>query len=238
MGLSKKPDDNDYRLENLAADLEAVLTFARDQPAILVGHSIGGMISLTFCKMFPELLDSRIAGLVLVHTTYTNPVRTTQMAALYSAIEKPVIIPLIYLTIAIWPLAWLMNWMSYFNGSAHRSTHKSSFSGNETRGQLDFCSRFMPHARPDVLARGMLGMIGYDATPVLGSINVPTLVIVGDQDTTTKPEAGEFISSHVPGAELATLSPAKHMGLIEHHDRFDRLVAEFATRCQTAAVVR
>jgi pimeloyl-ACP methyl ester carboxylesterase len=66
---------------------------------------------------------------------------------------------------------------------------------------------------------------------------VPTLVIVGDKDTTTKPEAGEFISNHVPGADLVALSPAKHMGLIEHHDRFDRLVAEFAVSCQSVAVV-
>ena len=152
LGLSKKPDNNDYRLENLAADLEAVVTFAGDRPAVLVGHSIGGMITLTFCKIFPELLDTRIAGLVLAHTTYTNPVRTTRMASLYTAIQKPVILPVMYMTIALWPLVWIMNWMSYINGSAHRSTHKSSFSGNETRGQLDFCARFMPHGRPDVLA--------------------------------------------------------------------------------------
>ena len=238
LGLSKKPDNNDYRLENLAADLEAVLAFAGNRPAVLVGHSIGGMITLTFCKVFPEALGSRVAGLVLAHTSYTNPVRTTQMAALYTAIEKPVLIPLMYLTIALWPLAWLMNWMSYLNGSAHRSTHKSSFSGNETRGQLDFVARFMPHGRPDVLARGMLGMIAYDATAALAGINVPTLVVVGDQDTTTKPEAGEFIARHVPGADLATLSPAKHMGLLEHHDRFDRLVREFAATCQAAPVGR
>ncbi len=237
MGLSKKPDNNDFRLENLAADLEAVLTVAGNRLAILVGHSIGGMITLTFCKLFPRMLESRIAGIVLAHTTYTNPVRTTQMAALYTAIEKPVIIPLIYLTIALWPVAWLMNWMSYFNGSAHRSTHKTSFAGNETRGQLDFCARFMPHARPDVLARGMLGMIAYDATDVLPGITVPTLVILGDKDTTTLPEAGEFIASHVPRAEAVTLAPARHMGLMEHHDRFDRLVAEFAANCQTAITV-
>ena len=158
------------------------------------------------------------------------------MAALYTAIEKPVLIPLLHLTIGLWPLVWLMNWMSYFNGSAHRSTHKSSFSGNETRGQLDFAARFMPHGRPDVLARGMLGMIAYDATEALPRINVPTLVVVGDKDTTTTPEAGEFIAEHVPGARLVTLSPAKHMGLIEHHDRFDRLVAEFAEKCQHATV--
>src|SRR3984885_10215010 len=92
-GLSKKPENNDFRMENLAADLEAVLALAGNRPAILVGHSIGGMITLTFCKLFPGMLESRIAGIVLAHTTYTNPVRTTQMAALYTAIEKHVIIP-------------------------------------------------------------------------------------------------------------------------------------------------
>ncbi|WP_435008981.1 alpha/beta fold hydrolase [Tundrisphaera lichenicola] len=236
LGLSKKPDNNDYRLENLASDLEAVLDFAGDRPALLVGHSIGGMITLTFCKLFPEKLGTRVNGLVLAHTSYTNPVRTTSMAGFYTAIEKPVVIPLLYLTIGLWPLAWLMNWMSYFNGSAHRSTHKSSFSGNETRGQLNFVSRFMPLGRPDVLARGMLGMIAYDATEVLARIPVPTLVFVGDEDTTTLPEAGEFIANHVPRAKLVTLSPAKHMGLLEHHDQFDRVVAEFAESCQPMAV--
>jgi pimeloyl-ACP methyl ester carboxylesterase len=238
LGLSKKPDNNDYRLENLASDLEAVLAFAGGRPAVLIGHSIGGMITLTFCKEFPEALGTQVAGLVLVHTSYTNPVRTTQMAGLYTAIEKPVLVPLMYLTIALWPLVWLMNWMSYFNGSAHRSTHKSSFSGNETRGQLDFAARFIPHGRPDVLARGMLGMIAYDATEALARINVPTLVVVGDMDTTTTPEAGAFIARHVPKADLVTLTPAKHMGLLEHHDRFDRLVAEFAGKCQSASVRR
>jgi pimeloyl-ACP methyl ester carboxylesterase len=236
LGLSKKPDNNDYHLENLAADLEAVLAFC-GRPAILVGHSIGGMITLTFCKVFPEALGTRVMGLVLAHTSYTNPVRTTSMAGLYTALEKPVLIPLMYLTIALWPLAWLMNWMSYFNGSAHRSTHKSSFSGNETRGQLNFASRFMPLGRPDVLARGMLGMIAYDATGVLSTIPVPTLVFVGDKDTTTLPDAGEFIAKNVPKAKLVTLSPAKHMGLLEHHDRFDRLVAEFAESCLTTSAV-
>jgi pimeloyl-ACP methyl ester carboxylesterase len=126
--------------------------------------------------------------------------------------------------------------MSYLNGSMERSTHTGSFSGDETRGQLDFVTNFAPLGRPDVLARGMLGMIAYDATNVLERINVPTLVFVGDQDTTTKPEAGEFIARNVPRAELVTLSPARHMGLIEHHERFDRHLAEFAAACQVSLI--
>lgn len=227
LGLSKKPDNNDYRLETLAADLGTVLAAAAGgRPAVLAGHSIGGMITLTFCKLFPESLGPRVAGLVLTHTTYTNPVRTTRWAALYTAIEKPVLVPLLYLTIGLWPLVWLMNWMSYINGSAHRSTHKQSFAGHETRGQLDFATRFILHARPDVLARGMLGMLAYDATPALAAIGVPTAVIAGDLDTTTTPEASEHMARTIPGARLVTLSPARHLGLIERHEAFERALAE------------
>ncbi len=238
LGLSKKPDNNDYRLENLAADLDAVLGIAAGRPAILVGHSIGGMITLTFCKDYPEALGTRVAGLVLAHTSYTNPVRTGPMPALCTAIEKPVLIPMMHATIALWPLAWVMSWLNYFNGSTHRSSHKSGFSGNETRGQLDHMAALTPRARPDVLARGMLGMIRYDATHVLASIPIPTLVFVGDLDTTTQPSAGEHIARTVPRGELITLKPAKHMGLLEHHDQFDRAVAEFAARCQPVTVAR
>ena len=231
LGLSKKPDNNDYRLENFAANLAAVLEFAGDRPAILAGHSIGGMTILTLCKTFPALLKRKVIGLILVHTTYTNPVRTTKMAALFTPLEKPVLIPLMYLTIAAWPLAWVLNWLSYINGSAQRSTHKSSFAGTETRGQLEFITKYQAKARPDVLARGMLGMTKYDATAALASIGVPALVIIGDKDTTTLPEAGQFIASAIPNAQLATLAPAKHMGLIEHHNRFNELVANFVDSC-------
>lgn len=232
LGRSKKPDDNNYSLEKLAADLDIVLALAGDKPALLVGHSIGGMIILTFCRIFPGALKNRVTGLVLVHTTPTNPVRTTKMAGLYTALEKPVLIPLMYLMIWTWPLVWLMNWLAYFNGTAHKSTASEAFCGTQTRGQLDFAAGFMPQGRPDILARGMLGMIHYDALPALPGINVPTLVIPGDQDVTTKPEASAMIRSGVPGAGLSALSPGKHMGLIEHNESFDTLVGDFADKCQ------
>lgn len=96
-------------------------------------------------------------------------------------------------------------------------------------GQLDFISRAQPKGRPDALARGMLGMLKYDATSTLARIGVPTLVVVGDKDTTTIPEAGTFIASQIPKSRLETLTPARHMGLIEHHGWFDGLVTNFVS---------
>ena len=228
LGKSTPPTNRDYSLENLARDLEAVLALAGDKPAILLGHSIGGMITLTFCRLFPSALGSRVMGLVLTHTTPTNPVRTTSGAAFYTAIEKPVLMPLMYLTIALSPLVWLMNWLSYLNGSAHLMNKLSSFGGTETWEQIDFATKFQPQASPAVLARGMLGMMRYDATKTLAAISVPTLVVAGDRDSTTKPEASERICASVPGARLITLTPAKHLGLIEHHTRYAEVVGEFA----------
>jgi pimeloyl-ACP methyl ester carboxylesterase len=73
----------------------------------------------------------------------------------------------------------------------------------------------------------MLGMMRYDAMKTLGSIPVPTLVVAGDQDSVTKPEASELINSGIPSAQLITLTPAKHLGLIEHHIRYAEVAREF-----------
>ena len=86
LGKSTRPKNSDYSLEKFARDLEAVIAIAGNKPVILLGHSIGGMISLTFSRLFPELLGSRVAGLILVDTTYTNPVNTAIFSGLLRAL--------------------------------------------------------------------------------------------------------------------------------------------------------
>lgn len=226
LGRSKRPSNNDFSLEKMAGDLDAVLDFAGGGPKVVVGHSIGGMITLTYCRIFPEKA-ARLAGLVLLDTTYTNPARTAKMGSVLTAIQKPVLEPLCYLMIGLAPLVYVMNWLSYLNGSMHRSTEKTSFAGTESRQQLDLATRYSAKAWPGVVARGMLGMFRYDATEVLPRIQNPTLVIVGDEDPLTPPEASQHIAETIPNASLRALKPAKHMSHMEHHDDFARDVVAF-----------
>lgn len=235
LGKSSPPASRDYSLEKLAGDLRAVLDVAGEQPVTLLGHSIGGMITLTFCRLFPDELGTRVSGLVLTNTTYTNPVRTVKGAPLFTALETPVLKPLMYLTIALSPLVRLMNWMSYLNGSSHLTTKRTSFGGAEMWQQVDFAAVFQAKASPAVVARGMLGMMRYDATDILRGIDVPALVIAGEIDPLCKPEASERMRAEIPAAELRTLPLAKHLGFIEHHDSFAGYIREFAGSRRDAA---
>jgi pimeloyl-ACP methyl ester carboxylesterase len=231
LGESRQPHDNDYRPEKLARDLEAVLALAGNRPAILLGHSIGGMITLTFCRLFPQELGRRVAGLVLVDTTYTNPVRTTTFSGFFRAVQKPLLEPLLHLSVWLSPIVWLMNWLSYLNGTAHITALLTGFAGQETRGQLDFATRFTPMASPAVLARGGLAALKYDETATLGAIGVPVLVITGDLDRVTIPEANAHINEAVPRGRLLKLRPGGHMALLEQNERFAEAVAQFGVRC-------
>jgi len=164
---------------------------------------------------------------MIVHSTFTNPCRTAKWASVYTALQKPVLEPLCWLMIALAPLFWLTNWLSYLNGSAHRSTSRQSFSGRETRGQLNFMTRYYLSTWPSVVARGFLGMFRYDATDVLPRITTPTLVVAADRDELCVPEASRYLAHAMPHARLATIHDARHCGLFERHERFDALIDEF-----------
>ena len=234
MGRSHRPDDGEWSMEGLARDLEAVLGLAGNRPAVLAGHSIGAMIVLTFCRLFPEALGSRVAGLALVHGTPRNPVRTSGQSRLHTALQKPVIEPLCHLMIGLSPLFRLLNGLTYLNGTLHVASDHSGFSGDETREQLDFSTRFLPRAWPAALGRGMLAMLRYDESKNLGRIKIPTLIVAGDQDQSTSSGASIEMARTIPGARLVILPRARHMGHMERHERFvdelGRFVAECAAR--------
>ena len=230
LGRSQRSKEADYSLEKMARDLEAVLRATSDGPVILVGHSIGGMIVQTFCRIFPQHLSQRVAALALVHTTFTNPLRTALGSTLWTALEKPIIVPLNYLMIWLSPLVWLSNWQSYLNGSLLITSQVSSFAGRQTWGQVEYSSRLFAKASPAVTARGNLEMLSFDEQATLPTINVPVLIVAGGNDRLTKPEASEHLDKMFRHAILTELQPAGHLGHWEQHGEFTTLLAEFVER--------
>lgn len=228
LGKSGKPSDNDYSLPKFSRDLDAVINLCGKQKPIILGHSIGGMTILTACKLQGRLLYKKISGIVLLHTTYTDPSHTSILSGLLTALEKPVFTPLLYIMIGLAPLFQLMNWIKFFNGSMHLSNAFTGYAGSETKGQLDLTAYLSTIAPVGVVARGCLAMFKYDATQVLPSIEVPVLVIAGKNDKLTKASAGKFIADSVPDSSYKLFEPSAHMGVLERNDQEVEAVADFA----------
>ncbi len=230
LGASRGPKHHQLDLAGFAGDLKAVLDSLGAQRVVLCGHSIGGMIILTFCRLYPAALTQQVAGLILTHTTYTNPMNTTWGAAALRPLQNVLVRPLCALTVWLSPLVRVFQLLATLNGTAHLANHFMQFGGAETRGQLSFITRLSLKANPAVVARGMLAMLRYDATDTLPHVRVPTLVIAADADRATVAAASRVMLERIPHARGVTLAPAGHLGLLEQHGDWVRAVDDFMQR--------
>ena len=234
LGKSEAATSGDQSMQKMAQDLEAVrLAACGNDPVILVGHSIGGMIQQEYCKLAESRLQDQVKGLVFVHTTYINPVRTNLLAGLTIALQ-PLLVALSYLTIPLAPLAWLSNWQSYYNGSMQLTSRLTSFSGKQTREQLDRGARLAAHAWPAVVARGYIAMVNFEGESVLPRISVPVLVVAGEHDRLTLPSAGDHMSECIARSKLV-LVDSGHLGYWEQASQVRSAVDQFAGQVFAAA---
>lgn len=235
LGKSKGPTDGVYTLDRFADVLAATLQLTGGRPAVVMGHSIGGMTIQTHARRFPEALGPQVAGIVLVNTTYTNPIRTTVASWLLRLLRWPLIEPLCRLQIWLHPLARLMQWMGYLNGSSHFVTRISSFGSEVTREQVEHATRLTSANSPAVQAKGMLAMVRWDASEVAATLPVPVLVIGGEIDILTKLEANERIAKAAPQGRLAAIPNAGHGGLMDQAFRYAETIEPFLQATLRAA---
>jgi 3-oxoadipate enol-lactonase len=69
---------------------------------------------------------------------------------------------------------------------------------------------------PEAVAQGSIAMAGRpDSRPDLPTIDVPTAVVVGEEDTITPLEMAQTLSDAIPGATLSILPGAAHIANLE-----------------------
>lgn len=69
-----------------------------------------------------------------------------------------------------------------------------------------------------------------DATPQLGAIGVPGLVVAGEEDVLTPPAEAERLAASIPHATLVTIPGAGHLPNLERPDRFNDVLGAFLER--------
>ena len=80
----------------------------------------------------------------------------------------------------------------------------------------------------DAIAGGVRALMTRpDSTPLLHTIHVPTLILVGAEDSVTPPSAAHDMHRAITGSELVEIPDAGHLSNLEQPERFHTALARF-----------
>lgn len=214
-------------LERLARDLLHVVEDLDLRDAVIVGHSMGGMTALRFAIDHPQVLDERVAGLVLMSTA-ASPVH--RLAA-WKAFTR-----------AVTPRATRgLTLAERARGGLFPSTDLSHLvfrlgMGRDASPTHVELNRLMTAATPvSVWGELLSGVIGFDVLDELQEVQVPALVMVGTADLLTPPAAARKLVAALPQARpLEVFAGAGHMLMLERRHEVKRVIAHFVDSLSTS----
>ena len=187
----------DHRSANSLSQMAQQVLDTAPPQFVMAGHSMGGRVALEVLRMAPQ----RVRGVALMDTGYLPKVDGT-------AGELEVSKRLVLLEIAQSKgvRAMAQEWVK---GMVH--PHQLA-----DKDLIEKILKMFETKNSDIFARQLLALIfRKDATDVLKSIRVPTLILCGQQDTWSTPAQHEEMLQHVPHALLSIILDAGHMATME-----------------------
>ncbi|MDJ0391108.1 3-oxoadipate enol-lactonase [Roseomonas sp. E05] len=185
-GLTSVPP-GPYRIEQMAADVLALLDDLRIGAAHVAGLSIGGLVAQTMAAQAPE----RVTSLVLCDTALAiPPVELWHQRAALARREgmEPLVEPV------------CARWVT------------PGFQGTPEAAGLRAMLR---RTAPEGYAGAAEAIAACDLSGVTPGIRCPALVLVGEEDQATPVAAAEALRDAIPGARLVVLPGLAHLPLAE-----------------------
>jgi pimeloyl-ACP methyl ester carboxylesterase len=190
-------------MSHFADDIWSLLQQLGVGPVILAGHAMGGYIALAFAKAYPKLLR----GLVLVGTKAGTD-SAEEVYNLRATAEK---VRLGGTSVVVEAMAPRML----------SASNKDELLAASIR-------RFMATASPEGVRSALLGMAERpDAGGWLEKIRVPTLEIVGSEDTVISPIESETLAKSIPEAQLRVIPDAGHLVALEQPKAFNEAMRDW-----------
>ncbi len=203
------PDDvHAETIDDYARDVADLIETLSLKPAVIGGLSMGGYVALALYRQAPDLFR----GLVLADTRADAdaPEARANRARLIGVVAT--------------------------NGVAAVADEMvPKLLGQttmRTQPKVEAWLRTMIAAnQPGAVQAALRAMAGReDSTPLLSVVTVPTLVIVGEEDTLTPPALSSTMASAIPGAHLARLPQAGHLASLEQPAAFNAALLGFLDR--------
>lgn len=225
-GLSQPKGDGDFSVRILAEDLIRVIEDAGLDEAVIVGHSIGGMVALEAALLRRDLQGSVLKGLVLLNTTYRPAAETLAGGAAVARLERVVRRPLDALGTRSDYVDRLRKILKPSDGVFWAIAH-AAFGRGASAKQIDFTYDMLAETSADVLFDLIRSYRDFDVRDRLDEVRVPALVVGGSSDRITVCAASEYLAEHLPKAELRLLDGCGHMSMMERHREVNRMLATF-----------
>jgi pimeloyl-ACP methyl ester carboxylesterase len=172
---------------------------------VLGGISMGGYVAFAALRSFPE----RISGLILADTTAAPDTEEARRG------RNETVTRVAGEGVGVLPELMMDKLLS-------EHTRRES---PETVEQV---RRMALESSPD----GVVAALGAlrerpDSTPLLGDIQVPTLVIGGEEDALSPPETMARMAEAIPGSRHVVLSEAGHLSNLESPGKFSAALSGF-----------
>ncbi|MDE2940438.1 MAG: alpha/beta hydrolase [Chloroflexota bacterium] len=109
--------------------------------------------------------------------------------------------------------AWLESQMAYYSGVA--------------QDMLQSLKRRSKEIGPSVELNDLMACDQFDVMNEIQNINLPTLVICGDQDTMTPVKYADYLSENIPGAKKVIVPGASHFVQLQKYKQVNASIEEF-----------
>jgi pimeloyl-ACP methyl ester carboxylesterase len=210
----------DYSPQKYARFIRYITERYAHGPVDLVGHSMGGAIALRYAATYPEQVEKLVlidvAG-VLHRMAYARQLARGWMHS----------------------IAGDESWVPSF---ADRMTNKLLGKVEPVTGPLtefmaqQLLRRELLNVDPAVISA--MTLVNEDLSDALPKIEMPTLIIWGQDDLVAPRRTAQVLLHYIPDAQLEVIAGAAHVPMVQQPERFNRLfLAYLAAHYEHAAVL-
>lgn len=197
-----------YSMESYADDLSALLDHLGIGQAIVGGMSMGGYVVFALVRRHPD----RVKGLILLDTKAAADTEEGRQGRFKMAEQA-----------------------RSEGASAIAEVMLPKMLTEQTLSQQPELAEFVRGMMAATPVEGITGALEAmaarsDSTPLLASIQVPTLIIVGNEDQITPTAVAQEMHKAIPNAELVIIDGAAHAATLERPAAVNQAIEEWASQ--------
>lgn len=207
-GYGDVPAAEPYDLERIAEAVQATVQREVGEPAVLVGHSMGGFVAQETYARHPQ----SVRALVLAFTSAAFGGSGSDFAREFIAAR-------------IGPLD-----AGRSMGEIAAQLMPTLRSARSDPEGLARAERLMAAVPPQTYRKAVALLTTFDRRALLPEIRVPTLLVAGSDDKTAPASVMERMAARIPGAEFVKLEACGHLGPMDQPEAFNTVLLDFLQR--------